>query len=193
MKGTRHGFFCFFCGKHCSLIAHVEDGKVVKVTRDAASGILSDICPDAKGPVTIPATYNHPDRLRQPLRRVGAKGEGKWAVISWDEALQTIAEKMISCKTNFGPESVAMVLGEPKGLADPHLRRCLQGLPASFSLPAKSADLLRSSAGYLLMNSAAFVAGMERIAPAWKEKKVIIDKTLIEEVCGAGSGSSHIN
>ncbi len=116
MKVTQHGFFCFFCGKHCSLIAHVEEGKVIKVTQDKISGILSDICPDAKGPVTIPSTYNHPDRLKQPLRRIGAKGEGKWAAISWDEALETIAEKMMACKAEFGPESVAMVLGEPKGL-----------------------------------------------------------------------------
>lgn len=116
MEVTQHGFFCFFCGKHCSLIAHVDDGKVIKVTPDTTSGILSDICPDAKGPVTIPAIYNHPDRLKQPLRRIGAKGAGKWAAISWDEALDAIAGRMMTCKEKFGPESVAMVLGEPKGL-----------------------------------------------------------------------------
>ncbi len=56
MSSAQHGFFCFFCGKHCSPIAHVQDGRVVMVTPDTTSGILSDICPDAKGPVTIPAT-----------------------------------------------------------------------------------------------------------------------------------------
>jgi anaerobic selenocysteine-containing dehydrogenase len=116
MTATQHGFFCFFCGKHCSLIAHVADGKVIRVTPDFTSCIHSDVCPDAKGPVTIPATYNHPDRLKQPLRRIGAKGEGKWQPISWEEALDTIAGKMTACKEEFGPESVAMVLGEPKGL-----------------------------------------------------------------------------
>jgi anaerobic selenocysteine-containing dehydrogenase len=116
MSVSQHGFFCFFCGKHCSLIAHVQDGHVVKVTPDTASGILSEICPDAKGPVTIPATYNHPDRLKYPLRRIGAKGEGKWERLSWDEALGAVAEKMTAYRERFGPESVAMVLGEPKGL-----------------------------------------------------------------------------
>ncbi|MBW1789302.1 MAG: molybdopterin-dependent oxidoreductase [Deltaproteobacteria bacterium] len=90
---------------------------MVKVTADRASGIHSDICPDAKGPTTIPATYNHRDRLKQPLKRVGPKGPGaSFEPISWDEALDTIAGKMTALKDEFGPECVAMVLGEPKGL-----------------------------------------------------------------------------
>ncbi len=117
MATTEHGFFCFFCGKHCSLIAHVgEDHKVVKVTPDKQSGIMCDICPDAKGPVTIPSTFNHPERLRYPLMRAGAKGEDRWRRISWDEALETIAAKLRGYKKSLGPQSVAMVLGEPKGL-----------------------------------------------------------------------------
>ncbi len=116
MTATTHGFFCFLCGKHCSLVAHVERGRVTKVTADRESGIFCDICEDAKGPVTIPGMYNHPDRLTHPLRRVGEKGSGKWERISWDEALDTIAARFQGYKDRYGPESVAMVLGEPKGL-----------------------------------------------------------------------------
>lgn len=116
MAVTEHGFFCFFCGKHCSLIAQVEDGRVTKVTKDRTSGILSDICPDAKGPVTIPGTYNHPDRLKYPLKRAGERGAGRWTRITWDEALGIIADRFEHYRRAFGPESVAMVLGEPKGL-----------------------------------------------------------------------------
>ncbi len=115
MEITEHGFFCFFCAKHCSLIAHVQNGKVIKVTKDSKSGILSEICPDAKGPVTIPGTYSHPDRLRYPLKRKGEKGS-EWQRITWDEALDTIAEKFQTYRREFGPESIALVLGEPKGL-----------------------------------------------------------------------------
>lgn len=116
MTVTKQGFFCFLCGKHCSLIAHVEDGKVRKVTADNESGIFCDICEDAKGPVTIPGMYNHPDRLTHPLKRVGEKGSGAWARISWDEALDTMARKFRHYRDTYGPESVAMILGEPKGL-----------------------------------------------------------------------------
>ncbi len=116
MPPTKHGFFCFLCGKHCSLFAHVENGSVVKVTGDHESGLFCDICPDAKGPILIPESYNHPDRLKYPLKRVGEKGSGKWERISWDEALDTIAGKIQHYRDKFGPESIAMVLGEPKGL-----------------------------------------------------------------------------
>ena len=116
MPVTKHGFFCFLCPKHCSLIAHVEDGKVTRFTPDKESGLFCDICPDAKGPVTIPGTYNHPDRLKFPLKRIGERGSGKWERISWDHALNIIADKLTYYRDKFGPESFAMVLGEPKGL-----------------------------------------------------------------------------
>lgn len=69
-------------------------------------------------------------------------------------------------------------------IPDLALRRCLQELPTSFSLPEKTVDLLREAAGYLLMNSDDFVAGMKRLDPLWKPREVIIDRELIDEVCG---------
>jgi len=77
-------------------------------------------------------------------------------------------------------------------IADPHLRRCLQELPTSFSLPRKTVDLLRVAAGYLLINSDDFVSGMQRLDPSWQPRQIVIDPALINEVCGAavvqGSG-----
>jgi len=69
-------------------------------------------------------------------------------------------------------------------IPDPRLRRCLQELPTSFSLPEKTVDLLRIAAGYLLMNSNEFVAGMKRLDPGWKPRDAVIDKALIDTVCG---------
>jgi len=54
--------------------------------------------------------------LKYPQKRVGARGEGKWERISWEEALDTIAVKLKETKEKYGPESVAMCLGEPKGM-----------------------------------------------------------------------------
>jgi NTE family protein len=70
-------------------------------------------------------------------------------------------------------------------IPDPLLRRCLQGLPTSFSLPEKTINLLRLTAGYLLMNSEDFVAGMKRLDPAWQPLQVVIDPKLVDEVCKA--------
>lgn len=72
-------------------------------------------------------------------------------------------------------------------IADPRLRRCLQELPTSFSLPGQTVDLLRVAAGYLLMNSADFVAGMKRLDPAWQPRRIDIDPGLIDAVCDPSS------
>src|SRR5919206_2677321 len=47
---------------------------------------------------------HHPDRLLQPLRRTGAKGSGEFAPISWDDALDLVAEKFIAAEQRHGSE-----------------------------------------------------------------------------------------
>lgn len=49
---------------------------------------------------------HHPERFMHPLRRTGAKGAGQFARISWDEALDEIAERFNGAESEFGAESV---------------------------------------------------------------------------------------
>ena len=49
---------------------------------------------------------HHPDRLTQPLRRVGPKGSGQFAPIGWDEALDRVADNFLSVERELGPEGV---------------------------------------------------------------------------------------
>ncbi len=49
---------------------------------------------------------HHPDRLMRPLRRVGAKGEGRFEPISWDDALDIVAEKFLAAEARYGAEAV---------------------------------------------------------------------------------------
>jgi anaerobic selenocysteine-containing dehydrogenase len=49
---------------------------------------------------------HHPDRVLHPLRRIGAKGEGRFAPITWDEALDEIAERFKDAAARLGPETV---------------------------------------------------------------------------------------
>jgi anaerobic selenocysteine-containing dehydrogenase len=60
--------------------------------------------------------HSHPHRLRYPQKRVGPRGDGRWERISWDEALNTIAEKITEYKSKYGPNSIGFCLGEPKGM-----------------------------------------------------------------------------
>jgi anaerobic selenocysteine-containing dehydrogenase len=49
---------------------------------------------------------HHPDRLTQPLRRVGPKGSGQFKPIDWDEALDRVVDNFLSVEREFGPEGV---------------------------------------------------------------------------------------
>lgn len=49
---------------------------------------------------------HHPDRLTRPLRRIGPKGEGTFAPIGWDEALDEVADRFHQAVTRHGPETV---------------------------------------------------------------------------------------
>jgi anaerobic selenocysteine-containing dehydrogenase len=102
---------CRSCHGGCGIIAHVKDGKVIKVEGDPNSPIShGTLC--SKG-LAIPQLAYHPDRILYPMKRKGAKGEGKWERITWDEALNTITEKFKKVIAEYGPESI--VVGQGTG------------------------------------------------------------------------------
>ena len=73
------------CPDMCSLLAEVEDGRVLRIKGDPEQPFTAGF---ACAKVNRDAELVHsPDRLRTPLRRTGAKGEGKFAPITWDAAL----------------------------------------------------------------------------------------------------------
>lgn len=95
---------CRMCHGGCGVLVYVKDGKVAKISGDPACPINhGTLC--SKGIASAQLAY-HPDRLRYPVRRKGAKGSGKWERISWDEALDTIAERILYYKDKFGAESI---------------------------------------------------------------------------------------
>ncbi len=100
---------CRMCHGVCGVNVHLEEGRVVKVTGDPDHPMSRGyIC--SKGRASPEFLY-HPERLQYPLKRAGAKGENKWTRISWDEALDTVAERLLRFKNEHGPESVALALG----------------------------------------------------------------------------------
>jgi len=98
----------------CALLVGVKDNQIVKVKGDP-DGFLNRgyICP--KG-IASPDRLNHPDRLRHPLKRIGARGEGKWEKITWEEALAYTADNLNRIRDEYGAKSVAFGVGMPKGL-----------------------------------------------------------------------------
>lgn len=102
---------CRLCHGACGVLVHIRDGVVVKIEGDPESPMSrGSLC--AKGLASVQLAY-HPDRLRYPVKRAGAKGEGKWQRISWDEALDTIAARYKKIIEEYGAESI--VLGQGTG------------------------------------------------------------------------------
>jgi len=100
---------CRSCHGGCGVNLHVEDGRLVKVEGDRNSPLNKGrLCPI--GTSTLDIVY-HPDRLKYPLRRTGARGEGKWERISWDEALDEIAQRLQAIKDEHGAQAIALGTG----------------------------------------------------------------------------------
>ena len=96
---------------------HAECGVLVQVAGDRVIGITGDpnhpysrgyIC--VKGMNYAKFTF-HPDRIKYPLKRIGGKGEGKWARLSWDEALDEIAARLTAVKDELGARSIGAFHG----------------------------------------------------------------------------------
>ena len=100
--------FCEMCFWNCGAIATVVNNRVVKLEGNP-------ICPRSRGKLCargnagIGQLYD-PDRLKHPMIRTGSRGDGKYRKVSWDEALDYVADKMTLIKENYGPESVAFMM-----------------------------------------------------------------------------------
>jgi len=85
----------------CSLLAEVEDGWVRRVRGDPEQPFTAGF---ACAKVNRDAELVHsPERIRTPLRRIGAKGEGRFAPIGWEEALDEIAGRWRQIIAESGP------------------------------------------------------------------------------------------
>lgn len=98
---TRNSF-CDVCapGPHCGVTCYVKDGKIVKV--EGTDGHPTNhglLCP--KGQANRQYVYRK-DRVLTPLRRTGARGEGKFQPITWDQAYEEIAARLGAVRERYG-------------------------------------------------------------------------------------------
>ena len=97
---------CTICDINCQLRASVdEDGKLAKIRQHDNPALAKHIC--YKG-TAAPHVHNHADRLRVPLKRVGERGEDKWEEISYEQAMDEIAERLQAVVDQHGPEAFAV-------------------------------------------------------------------------------------
>ena len=95
---------CRACIANCGVLATVKNGRVVSLRGNPEDPMSKGrMC--AKGLSGIQALY-HPNRNKYPMQRVGERGSGKWKRISWDEALDTIAKKLMETREKYGAETL---------------------------------------------------------------------------------------
>jgi anaerobic selenocysteine-containing dehydrogenase len=98
---------CPFCEATCGLVVDVKGSSIVTVRGDKEDPFSHGfICPKAYG---LKELYHDPDRLRQPVRRT-ANG---WKEITWDEAYEEIASRLLTIQARYGNNAIGLYLGNP--------------------------------------------------------------------------------
>lgn len=105
---------CHFCGYCCAFTATVEDGRVVDLEPDPTRypydpQVLAG-CRRWRMNLDV---LDGPDRVNYPLRRVGERGSGAWERVSWDEALDDIASRLVKLREQHGAGTLASMIGGP--------------------------------------------------------------------------------
>jgi anaerobic selenocysteine-containing dehydrogenase len=109
---------CHYCGYLCGFLVTVEareDGeRLVDLrpdpTRYPYSERITNGCPRWRMNLE---QIDAPERVNYPLRRVGERGSGQWEVVSWEEALDDIADRLRTLAATHGPETLASAIGGP--------------------------------------------------------------------------------
>jgi len=110
--------FCEMCHSRCRVLVHSEGGRLVKIEEDRSYPLVDAVFPPSGACLRLNGVkeeFSHPDRLRFPLKRAGEKGEGKWAQISWAQAIEEIAKGLKEIKEKYGAEAVAATGGTGHG------------------------------------------------------------------------------
>ena len=96
---------CLLCPPACGMDVYVKDNKPVRV-ESMKESVVGPLC--IKGEV-IPEWYETElkNRILHPLQKVN----GGWREITWDQALDTIAEEITKIKQKYGPEALAIYQG----------------------------------------------------------------------------------
>lgn len=101
------------CGGRCVLKLFIRDRKIIRIEtddrhEDTVANPQLRAC--VRGRAYRPREY-HPDRLKYPMKRVGKRGDGKFERISWDEALNMLADNLKRTKKEYGNSAIYIPYG----------------------------------------------------------------------------------
>ena len=156
MKTERSGL-CGICPAGCFVSVALDNGRLVGVERDR-NHPLGAICTIGRN---APSIVYDPQRLLYPQRRVGARGEGKFERIGWDEAFSLLVAGLQETKRRLGPEACAIYTG--RGSFDMSLCDVFQ--PAGVAVSSASSVLFAFGSPNTLGVGALCYVSFAMIAP----------------------------
>jgi anaerobic selenocysteine-containing dehydrogenase len=129
MKNTQEVYTdCTLCYHSCGTVVTVEEGRAVKVEGLKSHPLnKGELCP--KGEAALSHIYS-PERLKHPLKRVN----GRFEQISWDQALDEIADKLLQLKAAYGPQVLGVFSGSI-GVENLEMAGLTQRFKAAFGSP----------------------------------------------------------
>jgi len=100
------------CGSRCELVACLRDGVLERIDTPEREDTVQRprLVPCARGRAHR-RMLEVRERVRTPLRRTGPRGSGRFEPISWDEALDEVAQRLAATRENFGPTAVLHATG----------------------------------------------------------------------------------
>jgi anaerobic selenocysteine-containing dehydrogenase len=139
MAMEHHHTYCAMCISRCGVIATVANGVLKSVSADPEH---PNGCICVKGTAAPEIVYS-PDRLRYPMKRTRPKEDKDpgWVRIPWDDAMATVASRLLEAKSQHGPESVVFAMGTPSASAISDAARWLDRLADAFGSPNRLAPL----------------------------------------------------
>jgi anaerobic selenocysteine-containing dehydrogenase len=171
------------CGSHggCGFKLIVENGQLVRVEGDEDHPWNQGrVCP--KG-LALTQYVHHPDRVRHPLKRTGARGEGKWQQITWDEAFDICEKRLKEIREKYGAESVIFGQGTGRDIGGPITYLCYAygspnwvqiGLAGHSCYTPRQGAMFATNGDYSMADCSQFLEKRYQ-DPQWTRPNVIID------------------
>jgi anaerobic selenocysteine-containing dehydrogenase len=126
--------YCALCTAHCATVATVENARVTRLDPDYDHPNGGVMCIKGKA---APELVYHSDRLDYPLKRTRPKGDADpgWQRVSWEEALDDIARRILAICDCYGAKSIALAKGTKSGTSVDDAERWLGRLLYSIGSP----------------------------------------------------------
>ena len=104
---TTHYRTCNLCEAMCGVEVEIDGDQVVSIRGDERDVFSrGHVCPKA---TALKDLYDDPNRLKQPVRRVG----DRWEPMSWDDAFTEVVDRIVKIQEDHGRNSVGVYLGNP--------------------------------------------------------------------------------